>query len=192
MIAGDKDWLSQYSLLDEEPLREVEEVDKVETVTMDVVLDTIAPYNVPVVEEISFPSPDQVTAPEDRSCCPNSGIQIMNWGNRVGSSSNINFSVEFPSKDSMDVDTFIRLTLPKPTMRMRTRKHDCAVLSQAPNYQRRTAGWTSTWAPWLIALPRLTVGMGTRTNRPMPWLTTFSPAPSRYSRTAGWTGTSDT
>ena len=142
MIAGDKDWLSQYSLLDEEPLREVEEVDKVETVTMDVVLDTIAPYNVPVVEEISFPSPDQVTAPEDRSCCPNSGIQIMNWGNRVGSSSNINFSVEFPSKDSMDVDTFIRLTLPKPTMRMRTRKHDCAVLSQAPNYQRRTAGWT--------------------------------------------------
>ena len=84
MIAGDEDWLSQYSLLDEEPLREVEEVDKVETVTMDVVLDTIAPYNVPVVEEISFPSPDQVAAPEDRSCCHNSGIHIMKWGNMVG------------------------------------------------------------------------------------------------------------
>ena len=45
VVTADKDWL-----LEEETLWEVEEVDKVETATIDDVPSTIAPYNCPMVE----------------------------------------------------------------------------------------------------------------------------------------------
>jgi hypothetical protein len=118
-VTGDEDWL-----LEEEIHWEVEEVDRVETVTMDVVPSTIASNNFPMVEEISCPSSDQqilprlgqtyqVPAPKDRSCYPSSETQIMNPGHRLVMSSNTTFSNDTLRKDIIVMNTFSRDTFSK-------------------------------------------------------------------------------
>ena len=118
-VTGDEDWL-----LEEEIHWEVEEVDRVETVTMDVVPSTIASNNFPMVEEISCPSSDQqilprlgqtdqVPAPKDRSCYPSSETQIMNPGHRLVVSSNTTFSNDTLRKDIIVMNTFSRDTFSK-------------------------------------------------------------------------------
>jgi hypothetical protein len=90
-----------------------EEVDKVETVMVAIVPSTIAPCNNPAVEEISCPSSDPITAPEDRSGCPSSSKQTMNQGHMQDSSVTDTFSKVSPSKDTMNVDIFVRDSLAK-------------------------------------------------------------------------------
>ena len=86
-----------------------------------------------VAEEISCPSPNQVTPQEDSPLYPS-------VDNTFGKAS--------PNKDTMKVDTVIRDSLGKtPTVGMRTRTHNGAVLSQAPIYLRRTEGMTCTSGP---------------------------------------------
>ena len=57
-------------------MEETEEVNGMKTVTMDAMPSAIILRNLPKVEQIS--SPSSSPAPEDRSCCQSSGIQIMN------------------------------------------------------------------------------------------------------------------
>ena len=78
---------------------ETVEINRMETVTMDVMPSTIAPSNLPMVKQISGPSSDP--APEDSPCCPSPGKQNMNPGHSLVVSCNTTFSNDTLRKDTI-------------------------------------------------------------------------------------------
>ena len=79
-----------------------DEVKSVEIVTTAAAHITNAPYDYPATEEISSPSPDQVTGREERPSCTSSCRRTMKEGHRLVSSLDITFSKVSPSVDTSD------------------------------------------------------------------------------------------
>ena len=117
-----------------------DEVKSVEIVTTAAAHITNAPYDYPATEEISSPSPDQVTGREERPSCTSSCRRTMKEGHRLVSSLDITFSKVSPSVDTVARDSFAKTN----TGDEEGDTHLCSTLTGSVTSLGRTAGWTGT------------------------------------------------